>query len=347
MRPDYPADTDSILEYPLPGAAPLLPPPRISARSSTRPSSSSSSARRQRELSAAVKPSPRNTDRSEVASHDSKSVGEEEPLYILQPRTYTPQPPEPAQTASVQQSPRSQQSSRLGDVSTAQEGLQKQTSLRQRVSQKGKAPVSIQIPPRNFAEGRAVHYDSTSYTTPRTGASMTHDSSYGSDGESQPHHRQIPRMASHSDLSPPVRPPLMPSPRSDHQYYRPVQASPHSPLQQRPHTSGTGAAATQRHQSSSFSRQHVRNQPSRLGGMSMLSNVTNAQDDARTIATQRTARGTERTLKKKKSAFGWLKKAFSMDDEERAAYEARKQMQVDPQYFDDRSPKFLDGRRIR
>ena len=81
--------------------------------------------------------------------------------------------------------------------------------------------------------------------------------------------------------------------------------------------------------------------------MSMLSNVTNAQDDARTIATQRTARGTERTLKKKKSAFSWLKKAFSMDDEERAAYEARKQMQVDPQYFDDRSPKFLDGRRIR
>ncbi|KAH8173749.1 hypothetical protein LIA77_05168 [Sarocladium implicatum] len=343
---DHQVDADSILDYPLPGAAPLLPPPRISARPVPRPSSSSSSARRPRELSVAAKSPPRSIDRSEVASHDSKSPSEEEPLYILQPRTYTPQPPEPSQPPAVQHSPRSQQSSRLADVSSEQQGLQKQTSLRQRVSQKGKAPVSIQIPPRNFAEGRSVHYDSSSFATPRTGASI-HASSYGSDGESQPQHRHIPRIASHSDLSVPVRPPLMPSPRSDHQYYRPVQASPHSPLQQRPHTSGTGAAASQRHQSSYFTRQHVRNQPSRLGGMSMLSNVTNAQDDARTIATQRTARGTERTLKKKKSAFGWLKKAFSMDDEERAAYEARKAMQVDPQYFDDRSPKFLDGRRIR
>lgn len=85
--------------------------------------------------------------------------------------------------------------------------------------------------------------------------------------------------------------------------------------------------------------------------MSMLSNVTNAgyeqHDDARTIATQRTVQGSKRTLKKKKSAFGWLKKAFTMDDEERAAYEARKAMQVNPHYYSAESPKFLDGRRIR
>lgn len=342
-------DAESILEYPLPGAAPLLPPPRISARVAARPSSSSSSARRQNGVTFAIPGSPpRSMDRAEIASQDSKSMADEEPLYILQPRTYTPQPSEPASPQRVQQhSPRSQESSRLGSIATEQQGLQKQTSLRQRVSQKGKAPVSIQIPPRNFAEGTAVHRHSPSSATPRTGASMAHDSAYGSDGDPHPQYRQIPRMTSHSDLSAPVRPPLMPSPRSDHQYYRPVQASPHSPLQQRPHTSGTGAAASHRHQSSSFSRSHVRNQPSRLGGMSMLSNVTNAQDDARTIATQRTARGTERTLKKKKSAFGWLKKAFSMDDEERAAYEARKAMQDAPQYYDDRSPKFLDGKRIR
>ncbi|KAK0391614.1 hypothetical protein NLU13_1114 [Sarocladium strictum] len=343
----HPIDDDSLLEYPLPGGTPLLPPPRISARAAPRPSSSSSSAKRQNGVTFAPMSPPRSVDRTEGSSIQDKAVAEEESLYILQPRTYTPQPAKPAVSQATQQSPRTQLSPKSGDVSSDQKGLQKQTSLRQRVSQRGKAPVSIQIPPRNFAEGTAVHRQSPSFATPRTGGSMAHDSAYGSDSEHQPQHRQIPRMASHSDLSAPVRPPLMPSPRSDHQYYRPVQASPHSPLQQRPHTSGTGAAAAPRHQSASYTPQHVRNQPSRLGGMSMLSNVTNAQDDARTIATQRTARGTDRTLKKKKSAFGWLKKAFSMDDEERAAYEARKAMQVDPQYFDDKSPKFLDGKRIR
>lgn len=52
-------------------------------------------------------------------------------------------------------------------------------------------------------------------------------------------------------------------------------------------------------------------------------------------------------MKKKKSAFGWFKKAFTMDDEERAAFEARKNTHQPEVYYKDKSPKFLDGRRLR
>jgi hypothetical protein len=52
-------------------------------------------------------------------------------------------------------------------------------------------------------------------------------------------------------------------------------------------------------------------------------------------------------VKKKKSAFGWFKKAFTMDDDERAAFEARKQMDAPDNYYKDKSPKFLDGKRLR
>jgi hypothetical protein len=81
--------------------------------------------------------------------------------------------------------------------------------------------------------------------------------------------------------------------------------------------------------------------------MSTLSNVTNAyyDDDAKTeISGTRT---TGPRLHKKKSAFGWFKKAFSMDEDEKAAFEARKAMQHRDRYYDPNSPKFLDGRRIR
>lgn len=57
-----------------------------------------------------------------------------------------------------------------------------------------------------------------------------------------------------------------------------------------------------------------------------------------------------RQVKKKKSAFGWLKKAFTMDDDERAAFEARKAVaaQGSNNYYNQQdSPRFLDGRRIR
>lgn len=72
-------------------------------------------------------------------------------------------------------------------------------------------------------------------------------------------------------------------------------------------------------------------------GMSMLSNVTTMTQETST-----------RTIKKKRSAFGWLKKAFSLDEEERAAFEARRRAQPVNYYhgYDGRSPRYLDGKRI-
>lgn len=57
--------------------------------------------------------------------------------------------------------------------------------------------------------------------------------------------------------------------------------------------------------------------------------------------------GGKSVAKKKGGAFGWLKKAFTMDDDERAAFEARKNTQYQNNYYSDKSPKFLDGKRIR
>lgn len=73
--------------------------------------------------------------------------------------------------------------------------------------------------------------------------------------------------------------------------------------------------------------------PIRMGGASMLSNVSAANQE-------------DKKVKKKRSAFGWLKKAFTLDDEERAQFEARKQQQMHNPYYESRSPKYLDGKRI-
>jgi len=72
-------------------------------------------------------------------------------------------------------------------------------------------------------------------------------------------------------------------------------------------------------------------------GMSMLSNVSTASYQS----------GSSQTLKKKRSAFGWLKKAFSLDEEERAAFEQKRRQQQTGVYYDERSPRFLDGKRIQ
>jgi hypothetical protein len=131
------------------------------------------------------------------------------------------------------------------------------------------------------------------------------------------------------DFSPPfVHPGMIPSPHSEKQFFRPVQASPYSPLQQRPHTSGT------------VGPHHFppppRNIPSAMGRSMMSSGAS---------MTNQTVGG--KSVKKKRSAFGWLKKAFSLDEEERAAFERRKtEQQVNP-YYEARSQQFLDGKRIR
>lgn len=205
---------------------------------------------------------------------------------------------------------------------------QKRTSLRQRVSLKTNPPESIHVPPPNAPGLRQPDYVAPQiYQGP--------DSAYGSDIERQHANLTPPSDPSTADpvqdLTRPVfrRPDLIPSPHSDQQHFRPVQASPHSPLQQRPHTSHSMAR-------NPTYQQHQRNVPSAMG-MSMLSNVTNATN----------ANGSTRTLKKKRSAFGWLKKAFALDEEERAEFQYKRQQASPSHYYDDQSPKWLDGRRIR
>lgn len=199
------------------------------------------------------------------------------------------------------------------------------TSLRQRVSLKTTPPESIQVPPPHAPAD--FHRPLYAASPRKYQAHAAPDSAYGSDLERAPAPAMIPDFPL---PSPAGRPMLVPSPHSDLQFFRPVQASPHSPLQQRPHTSGNPSGSRQVPPS--------RNIPSAMG-MSMLSNVTS-------VSTQDGSSVGGGTLKKKRSAFGWLKKAFSLDEEERLAFEARKREQARNLYYDGRSPKFLDGRRM-
>ncbi|KAK2046889.1 hypothetical protein LZ31DRAFT_179459 [Colletotrichum somersetense] len=256
---------------------------------------------------------------SEPASEVEVEVAlDDASLYILQPRTYTPQPQEPTPPPTAAESDKNQRQSEAPMLS-------KKTSLRQRVSLKTTPPESILIPPPVRDLPHTRQESPREYRAP--------DSAHGSDLEKRP------RYPTANELSPPVLPPVLPSPRSEHQYYRPVQASPHSPLQQRPLTAGAQPRSHYESQSGHHSA-HQRNAPSRLGGASMLSTVTTMTYDS-----QMTASG-EKRLKKKRSAFGWLKKAFSLDEEERLVYEARRQQQIPNIYYDSRSPKFLDGKRV-
>jgi len=299
------------------------------------------------------------------------------PLYILQPRTYTPLPPaplpsprvlepasrevafnprqadegprtslppiqvkseRPTQPPPVPDEPRPlrRASSRLleqpqvkrqpslhahQESHEAETSLSTQrTSLRQRVSLRATPPTAIHVPPPELQ--KPVFASPKTYQSYQTFVGP--DSAYGSDAERPP----LP-SASHTSavgLSPPVMPGFVPSPHSDQQYFRPVQASPHSPLQQRPHTAGHARP------------HHIRNVPSAMG-MSMLSSVSTLNPENA---------GGPRTLKKKRSAFGWLKKAFTLDAEERENFQNfRKQEQSPNLYYDTRSPQFLDGRRVR
>ncbi|KAL7620676.1 hypothetical protein AAE478_009671 [Parahypoxylon ruwenzoriense] len=240
----------------------------------------------------------------------------DEGLYILQPRTYTPQPPAPLPSPRVQDPP-----------APKQEEKPKRTSLRQRLSLKGSnLPEAIQVPPRDAPELQRLRYPITQQQSPRYQSPRIYqgpDSAYGSDVEARPAIRSMAdQVGDMVKMSPPAFPPTtIPSPLSDQQHYFPVRASPHSPLQQRPWTAGTHIHPG-----------HMRNQPSAMG-MSMLSNVTTLNPE-------------NKTVKKKRSAFGWLKKAFSLDEEERAEFEARRAQQTPNPYYETRSPRFLDGKRV-
>ena len=70
-----------------------------------------------------------------------------------------------------------------------------------------------------------------------------------------------------------------------------------------------------------------------------------------TSATEFTTNTEGKKVKKKKSGFGWLKKAFSLSEEEKAEFEERKRrIQMEDEYARTqargRERVFLDGRRV-
>lgn len=156
---------------------------------------------------------------------------------------------------------------------------------------------------------------SSSNSALNTSSSQGQDSAYCSDPDpwSHPHPLyanrppQSPSAAS-APLSRPLRPitPSSLSPRSDQQFFRPVQVNPHSPLQ-RPWTAAPAEPSALRNGRTLA--------PSRMGE-SMMSDMT--------MVTMPDGK----KLKKKRSAFGWLKKAFSLSDEERAAFEEKRRAPV-------------------
>lgn len=208
------------------------------------------------------------------------------------------------------------------------------TSLRERVSLKGEVPKAIHVPPVNAHEFQRPRY-ATPQGSPRSQKQHRHQEPPGSSrGPDMPRHpdafRRHQTTTGNLDFNPPAFPSLLPSPASERQHFRPVQASPHSPLQQRPHTAGT------------VHRPRLNNQNTSSTLSRVMSSTTDKADSTRTV-------------KKKRSAFGWLKKAFSLDEEERAMFEARKRAMPVNYYAplqhghggsEAHSPRYLDGRRI-
>jgi len=75
-------------------------------------------------------------------------------------------------------------------------------------------------------------------------------------------------------------------------------------------------------------------------GMSVMTDVTVLDSN-----------GEKKKVKKKRSAFGWLKKAFSLSEEEKAAFEDRRRLaeQEAKQYYEGAGlgeRRWVDGKRV-
>jgi hypothetical protein len=302
-------------------------------------------------------------------------------LFTLQPRVYTPAPspspsaspkPRAATAALPVAAPAPAPAPAPVQIPAAATQVNRKSSLRQRFSLKRKGSLRAARMPDSRPMAKVL--------TPPTSGGGRKDSAYGSDSErinpsraspdtfstrslhtrpSQPNlrsHNPRPSLStrpSMSNLDPPSRPTLshrpsepnlarsftrpelqtrplnpyhpfqnhpIPSPLSEkHFNFQPVQASPHSPLQ-RPWTAAEEPPL--------HAPRHV---PSAMG-MSMMSAMTTDSKGQK--------------VKKKRSGFGWLKKAFSLSEEEKAAFEARRRGNEMTYTREEVRPRFLDGKRI-
>jgi hypothetical protein len=326
------------------------------------------------------------TPEPDYRSSISSELEEPEPDFILKPHTYSPAPSpilkptiySPAPSPNPPSAPSPNVPFAPAQHSPPPE-VRKRSSLRQRFSLKRKeappeqtlrAPVPNDDPWGHQQRGQSATggssrgRDSSLATPPSRGL----DSAYCSDFEKTssppmlPHLTQTAsRQSSHTVNSSrntdftrdsiPISRDFVPSPRSEQQYFRPVQASPHSPLQ-RPWTAGpTNPLHVHSNSSASnlSSRNYHTHTPSQLGnrhlapsamGMSMRSEMT--------MVSEIDANGERKKVKKKRSAFGWLKKAFSLSEEEKLAFEERKRMadREAQQYYDRGPQKWVDGKRV-
>lgn len=324
------------------------------------------------------------TPEPDYRSSTSSSLEEPEPDFILKPHTYSPAPSpilqpytySPAPSPKPPTAPSPNVPSAPPQEAPATE-VRKRSSLRQRFSLKRKdvpeqvltapAPVEDHWGPRQRVNSVAAASNRGRESSLASPPSRGLDSAYCSDFEKTsspalPHLQQTTsRQSSHTVNSSrntnftrdsiPVNRDYVPSPRSEQQFFRPVQASPHSPLQ-RPWTAGP-SNPLHVHSNSSTSNLSARNYhthtPSQLGnrhmapsamGMSMRSEMT--------MMTEVDANGERKKVKKKRSAFGWLKKAFSLSEEEKAAFEERRRMaDIEAQKYYERGPqRWVDGRRV-
>jgi hypothetical protein len=82
-------------------------------------------------------------------------------------------------------------------------------------------------------------------------------------------------------------------------------------------------------------------------GMSMMSGRTNMTEMTEMSVIGED--GVRKKIKKKRSAFGWIKKQFSLSEEEKAAFEERRHRPLDEgaNAYARRDQRWVDGRRIR
>lgn len=315
------------------------------------------------------------TPEPEPQIQDDESLAEleaPEDNLILKPRTYTPIPSPREPPPRIETPP-------------PEPEVTKKPSLRQRFSLKRKESPSASKDssqdkgdsywaPRQRVQSPAPKANDRTVNTP---PSRGLDSAYCSDLEKTsppgfaPPYLQQTRSHTSSANSAQTQPlpqrtfsEVLPSPRSEQQqYFRPVNASPHSPLQ-RPWTAAPREISHIHSNSSTSNLSTLRGQqnaPSVLGnrrgapsamGMSMASGRT-GMTGMTGMTTQTDANGMQQKVKKKRSAFGWLKKAFSLSEEEKAAFEEKRRKNdhaaesYRKDYYQKPAPRWVDGKKVR